>query len=285
MTVTPPGIANAKSVLIIGATSGIGRALARSIKSLPSKPTVIVAGRRKERLEELSKDGFETAQFDVTVGREALRTFAKNIVAKYPDFDTVIFSSGIQRSFDFKHPEALDLDTLEEELNTNYVAIATLITFFLPHFLKLSVRLHFSVCSAPNDKLISTRIQEQGLPSFIVPVTSNLGITPGPWVPNYCATKAALRSLGLSLHFQLQDTNVHVMEIIPPLVESELHDNQGMTGTLSRFWMPLEAFTDATMQGLLRGDLAIAPGRSGIDWEAWEKGKAERVTELMKNRV
>lgn len=48
-----PGIEDAKCVLIIGATSGIGRALALAIHDLPTQPTVIVAGRRMERLEEL----------------------------------------------------------------------------------------------------------------------------------------------------------------------------------------------------------------------------------------
>lgn len=50
------------------------------------------------------------------------------------------------------------------------------------------------------------------------------GITPGAWVANYSASKAALHSLCYSLHAHLQGTNVHIMEIIPPLVESELHD-------------------------------------------------------------
>ncbi|KAH9945662.1 hypothetical protein B0H21DRAFT_424082 [Amylocystis lapponica] len=261
MAHTPPGIAHAKSVLIIGATSGIGRALAQSIKALSSKPTVIVAGRRKERLAELAKDDFQTVQFDVTAGRDALQTFAHDVVAKYPDLDAVIFASGIQRLLDFAQPDKLNLDQLEDEFNTNYISVATLITFFLPHFLKLS---------------------EQGRPSFLVPITSGLGITPAPWVPNYSATKAALHSLALSLHFQLQHTNVHVMEIIPPLVESELHDQQGTTPMLSKLWMPLDEYTNITMEGLLRGDLAIPAGRSAESWEVFEKDKLPHIAASLK---
>lgn len=40
-------------ILVIGSTACLGRALALSILDLPSKPTVIVCGRRKERLDEL----------------------------------------------------------------------------------------------------------------------------------------------------------------------------------------------------------------------------------------
>lgn len=53
-------------------------------------------------------------------------------------------------------------------------------------------------------------------PSFIIPVTSGLGIVPAPWVANYSASKAALHSFCLSLRMQLRGTNVHILEIIPP---------------------------------------------------------------------
>ena len=61
-------------------------------------------------------------------------------------------------------------------------------------------------------------MQEKGRPSLMVTVTSGLAIVPGPWVPNYCATKAALHSFTLSLYTQLRDTKVKVMEIFPPCV-------------------------------------------------------------------
>ncbi|KAI0931944.1 hypothetical protein AcV5_004689 [Taiwanofungus camphoratus] len=139
-----PGIAECKCVLVIGATSGIGRALALAIHALPSKPTVIVAGRRQDRLDELEKkdERLETAKIDVNSGRGALKSFVHDLTAKYPDLDAVMFSSGIQHMFDFTKPENIDFDLLETELNTNYTSITKMIAFFLPHFLKLSVNVH-----------------------------------------------------------------------------------------------------------------------------------------------
>ncbi|KZT05921.1 NAD(P)-binding protein [Laetiporus sulphureus 93-53] len=253
-----PSITDCKCVLVIGATAGIGRALALVIHELPSKPTVIVAGRRQERLDELTEEGdrIKAVNFDVNSGRDALKSSVQDIVTNYPDLDAVMFSSGIQHIFDFKKPESVDLDKLETELNTNYTSIIRMTTFFLPHFLKLS---------------------ERGRPSFIITVTSGLAIVPGPWVPNYCATKAALHSFSLSLDQQLKDTNVTVMEIIPPLVESELHDHQGTTPKYSKFWMPLDEFTKGAMEGLKRGDLQIPVGTAAQQWEVFEKGKAEKA--------
>ncbi|EMD42202.1 hypothetical protein CERSUDRAFT_147848 [Gelatoporia subvermispora B] len=253
-----PGIVDSKCVLVIGATAGIGRALALAVHGLPSQPTVILAGRRQERLDELSKlgDRLKTVRFDVNASREELKGFVQDITSKYPDLDAVVFSSGIQHIFDFNNPETIDLEILETELNTNYVSIVRLSTFFLPHLLKLSA---------------------QGRPAFWIPISSGLAIVPKASVPGYCATKAALHSFCLSLGDQLKDTNVRVIEILPPLVESELHDHQGMTPMLSKFWMPLDTFTEQVMEGLKRGDTQIAPGTSGENWERFEKGKLERI--------
>jgi short-subunit dehydrogenase involved in D-alanine esterification of teichoic acids len=48
----------------------------------------------------------------------------------------------------------------------------------------------------------------------------------------------------------LADSSVKIIEILPPLVESQLHDHQGMSEKLSKFWMPLKDFTKEVMQGL-----------------------------------
>lgn len=86
-----PGINDSKCVLVIGATSGIGRALALAIHALPTQPTVIAGGRRKERLDDLVEKGkgsggrLEAVQIDVTSPRDTLKSFVQDIVAKYPD--------------------------------------------------------------------------------------------------------------------------------------------------------------------------------------------------------
>lgn len=92
MTVSPrANIQDAKCVLVVGATAGIGRALALAIHDLPSRPTVIVAGRRQERLDELAKrsERIKPARVDLMSGRESLKKFADEMVATYPDVSGV----------------------------------------------------------------------------------------------------------------------------------------------------------------------------------------------------
>ena len=83
-----PSINDSRCILVIGATAGIGRSLALAIYGLPTKPTVIVAGRRRERLDELVKQGdgrIAAMQVDISAGNEALKEFVQEVVSKYPE--------------------------------------------------------------------------------------------------------------------------------------------------------------------------------------------------------
>jgi len=110
---------SAKCVLVIGATSGIGKDLALAVHELPTKPTVIVAGRRQQRLDEIlaqgsksGKDKLHAITLDVMSGVETLGQFVKDIVAKFPELDAVVFSSGVQHVYDFKKPDSVSLDCM-----------------------------------------------------------------------------------------------------------------------------------------------------------------------------
>ncbi|KAG1739705.1 hypothetical protein EDB19DRAFT_1710211 [Suillus lakei] len=188
-----PSTSDSKCILVVGSTAGIGRALALAlaILDLPSQPTVI------------------SVTLDVLSERDALKSSIEEIVNTYPDLDAVLFSSGIQRAFDFTKLETIDLESLECELATNHTSVVRMITFFLPRLIKLG---------------------EQGCPTFLYTVSSGL--------------------LSISLAVQLKEKNVHVVEIMPPLVELELHDFEGTTQRLSNFWLSLEKYTKATMEGL-----------------------------------
>ncbi|KAI5886630.1 NAD(P)-binding protein [Schizophyllum commune H4-8] len=254
-------ILKSKCVLVTGATAGIGRALARAIRDLPSKPTVIAMGRRQERLDELAKEGFKTAKFDMNTTPDKIRAFVDDITAQYPELDAVILNAGVQYIFDFTKPESVDFNKISTEFNVNYLAVVSMMTAFLPHLIKIG----------------------KERPTLLVPVTSGLMTIPLPSTANYSATKAALHSISFSIRIQMENakTNVHVLEIIPPLVESELHDNQGTTEALSRFWMPLADFINVVLDGLKEGKIAITAGAATSAYLQFEKGKESYRNGLM----
>ena len=85
-----PNITDSKCILVVGSTGGIGRALALAILDLPSKPTVIVCGRRKERLDELiashgANGRLKSVTLDVLAERSVLQSSIQEIVNAYPD--------------------------------------------------------------------------------------------------------------------------------------------------------------------------------------------------------
>ena len=76
-------------------------------------------------------------------------------------------------------------------------------------------------------------------------VSSGLAFVPMAMTPTYCATKAAIHSYTQSLRFQLKNTNIQVLELIPPYVQTEL---MGPRQAQDPNAMPLKAFISETMK-------------------------------------
>ncbi|KAI1102053.1 NAD(P)-binding protein [Jackrogersella minutella] len=233
-----------KNVLLIGATAGIGQALAE--RMIENGIFVIGVGRRKERLDAfVAKHGADKAaasQFDIT-NFDKIEEWAKEITRAHPKIDCVILNSGIQRTLDFSKPREIDLPRTMQELGTNYTAYLYLITHLLPHLQSL----------APE-------------PAALIGVSSGLALVPLPRCGNYCATKAALHSLLWSIRAQLAhdpgSQHIKVVEILPPAVQTELHSQQAELVEIgeANIGIPLAQFTDEAWAGLTRGDEEIPVG-------------------------
>ena len=75
-------------------------------------------------------------------------------------------------------------------------------------------------------------------------VSSGLAFVPMAATPTYCATKAAIHSYSQSLRYQLRQTSVQVIELIPPYVQTEL---MGPGQASDPGAMPLKDFIAETM--------------------------------------
>ncbi|HZI88820.1 MAG TPA: SDR family NAD(P)-dependent oxidoreductase [Candidatus Polarisedimenticolia bacterium] len=217
------------TVLITGGASGIGFELAR--RFLQEGSTVIVCGRRKDRLEAASKahPTLNTMVVDLSKERQRAR-LADWAMSEFPRLNVLVNNAGIQR-----RTRLLDEKRwapTHEELAINLEAPIHLTTLLLPHLVK----------------------QER---PAILNVTSGLAFAPMSSVPIYSATKAALHSFTLSLRHQLADTPAQVIEIIPPAVNTDL----GGPG-LHTFGVAVEEFVNAVVMGLREGEPEIAYGFS-----------------------
>ncbi|RAK97374.1 oxidoreductase, short-chain dehydrogenase/reductase family [Aspergillus ibericus CBS 121593] len=228
-----------KHFLIIGATAGIGRALASRLVQSGAKVTAV--GRRKERLDEfVSEHGTDKAngvQFDIGE-LDKIPEFAAEIIRQYPDIDSIFLNAGIQHSIDLTDPESFNLPRFHEEMRVNFSSLVALTHAFLPFLTR-----------------------KEGATSFIY-TSSNLAIVPAVWAPAYSASKAALNAFLLCLRDQLRNSSIKVIEVSPPAVQTELHDYMGEEKGRS-FGIPLEEFTEEAFRGLTEGKDQVIVGSFG----------------------
>jgi short-subunit dehydrogenase involved in D-alanine esterification of teichoic acids len=101
---------SARTVMIVGGTSGIGLGLARRFATAGS--TVIVGGRNTGRVDDL-----ETVEIDVTDPESILRG-RDEVLTHHPDLDVVVTMSGVMFAEDLQkvNPAALPLESFLDEV-------------------------------------------------------------------------------------------------------------------------------------------------------------------------
>ena len=213
------------SVLVTGGGSGIGFALAE--KFLAAGNTVAVVGRREDVLAEAKAKHPALIAFRADVstaeGRERLRDEANE---RLPSLDILVNNAGVQQR-DKLVGDIPSWQHRQREIAINFEAPIHLVDLFL---LRLLAR--------PS--------------ATIVNVSSGLAFIPSPFAAVYGATKAALHSYTMSLRHHLSATEVRVVEIIPPAVNTDL----GGPG-LHTSGVALDEFTQAIWARWEAGELEI----------------------------
>src|SRR5437868_10163905 len=141
-------------------------------------------------------------------------------------------NAGIMLHRNLKVP-ATDLDGLMAEMNTNVGGVIRMTSAFI-------------------DILTANK-------GTVINVSSALAFVPLPSAPIYCATKAAIHSYTQSLRFQLEETGVEVIELMPPAVKTDL------TAAFPEGEVTLittEELVKQSFASLKAGALEIRPGQS-----------------------
>jgi uncharacterized oxidoreductase len=186
-----------RTILITGGTSGIGLTLA---KHLIEHNTVLVCGRSNEKLKNAKRmlPDLICLQCDISRADERARLF-HIISANHPSLDVIINNAAIVHATNF-HADPEMLEKADAEINTNLVAPIALAKIFL-------------------------RIAPKH--AAIINITTGLIYAPRAIYPIYNATKAALHSFTKVLRHQTKSINVHVIEVLMPVVDTPWH--QGRT--------------------------------------------------------
>jgi uncharacterized oxidoreductase len=216
------------TILITGATSGIGRALAEVFHQRGNQ--VIIAGRRQALLDEITAAhaGMRGLRLDVE-DPAAVAVFARHVQEQFPALNVLINNAGISRPEDLT-ARTVDLSVARRIIQTNIVGVLDLTAALLP-----------TLAQQPCSTIITT--------------SSGLAFLPRASFPAYSASKAFLHSWLQSLRAQLRRTSVEVLELVAPYVQTELTGRSQATDPNA---MPLADYVAEVMQML--GDPIPANG-------------------------
>jgi short-subunit dehydrogenase len=184
-----------KRIWIIGASSGIGAALAMHFNQLGTK--TIVSARRESHLREFAETHSDTQllAFDVQ-DSQSWSEVARIAIEKFGGLDMIIFCAASYRPE--RSWELMNAQT-DQTIHTNLSSVYYGLQAVLPTFLK----------------------QGSGGIAIIASVAGYVGL---PQASVYGPTKAALINLAEILYNDLHDKNIGVYLINPGFVKTELTD-------------------------------------------------------------
>jgi 3-hydroxy acid dehydrogenase/malonic semialdehyde reductase len=197
-----------KTILITGASSGIGRATALEFaRTSPKNLRLILAARRSDALSELQSaisgevgSGVQVLPVTLDVSNpQSVKDFIPNLPEEWRAIDVLVNNAGLVRGVD-RAPEIKEED-MHIMFATNVTGLINMTQTVLAGML----------ARGPNG-------EGKG---DIINIGSIAGRDPYPGGGIYCATKAAVRSFTDSLRKELISKRIRIMEIDPGQVETE----------------------------------------------------------------
>lgn len=188
-----------KTVLITGATSGIGKATARILAE--KNYNIIICGRREERLAELKKDLSEftevhTLEFDVR-DKKAVFENINSLPEAFSKIDILINNAGNAHGLD--PIQNGDLDDWDAMIDINVKGLLYVSKAIIPKMIE----------------------QKSG---HIINIGSIAGKEVYPNGNVYCASKHAVDALNNSIRMDLNSYGIRVGAIHPGMVETEFSE-------------------------------------------------------------
>ncbi|WP_138751661.1 SDR family oxidoreductase [Paenibacillus sinopodophylli] len=226
-----------RTIVVTGGTSGIGLSFALELLNRGNK--VIVIGRNQATLDQVSykHNGLIGLRGDVS-NANSVREMAATLRDHYPEVSILFNSAGIMRAFELMD-DSLDLERATAEIETNLNGTIWMTQALLPQLARQNE-------------------------AMIVTVSSGLSYVTSPLHPVYSATKAGVHMFTDALRIQLKKSkkNIHVMELIPPLVAETNLLPDGQNDSIPS--MSLDTLVKHGIQGMEKNKKRVVPGFSKL---------------------
>ena len=213
-----------KTVWLVGASSGIGRATAHALHVQGAK--VIVSARSQQALDTFAAEHPGAIVLGMDAADAASVEAAAQTVLGAGALDLVLYCAGYYKE---QRATQFDLADMLRHNQVNYVGALYVLSAVLPHFLARK---------AGHISLVSSVAGYRGLPQ---------GLAYGP-------TKAALINLAETLYVDLQDSHIGVSLICPGFVDTPLtaQNKFSMPGLIKP-----EQAADEILRGWAKGQFEV----------------------------
>ena len=185
-----------KTILITGATSGIGLAAAKKLAH--SKNNLILCGRRQHKLDEISNELSKSVNvlslcFDIS-NKNEINRLLNDLPDEFSSIDILINNAGNAHGLDTIQEGSLD--DWDNMIDSNVKGLLYVSRVIMPKMIELKSGHIINIGS-----LAGREVYEKG----------NI----------YCATKHAVNAISKAMRIDLNKTGIKVSEINPGLVETD----------------------------------------------------------------
>lgn len=204
-------------IWIVGASSGIGEALAVYLVKLGAK--VCISARSADKLNIMVEQGSAHMAVPVDVNQiETLVSAREQLLSQFGKIDRAIFLSAIYNPM---HMEQIEIESVEKIISTNLTGAFSFVQAVYPYFLE----------------------QKTGQIALCASLSGYLGL---PNSQPYAATKAGLINMAESLRSEASGSGVDIKVINPGFVKTPLTDKND-------FAMPFILETENAAQRITKG--------------------------------
>ena len=184
---------NGRTILVTGASRGLGRTLVFALAKAGAK--VVFAGARKtEDIEGLKSDAAAMGAPITPIKLDVTNEDEVNATKSLGPVDVLVNNAGIAS---YGNPASMSFDDAEHEMDVNYFGALRMTRALAPAML------------------------ERG-EGMIVNVATAFAKINLPIVGTYCASKAALLSLGQAMRAYFSEKGIHVMTVMPTTIDTDM---------------------------------------------------------------
>lgn len=225
------------TVLVTGASSGIGEAFARNLANRGAN--LILTARSEDKLRQIAEALSEEHAIEVAVFPADLslsgtpQQLWEQVQAASLSVDVLINNAGFGKCGDFL---AYDYESYQDMLNLNIKALVGLTHLFLPSML------------------------EKG-DGGVINVASTAAFQPIPYLSTYCATKAFVLSFSESLWGEYQEDGLTVLALCPGNTATNFAEVANADVAQMTRAETAETVVEVGLRAFLKGRHYVIPGR------------------------